>query len=146
MGEQHTFKCKHCWEGMNSQVQQDPLRPYRRSLSTNEFEILRYMPPHPPNPYLIPRLWIANMGSIFLSFFFFFSSFLATLRHMGFPGKGSDLSHSCGNTRSSNPQSRAGDWTRIPALQGCRPSHWAPAGTPQAFLSGSGLQPASVYW
>ena len=40
---------------------------------------------------------------------FLFYLFWAALQHMEFPGQGSELSHSCGNTRTLNPLCQTGD-------------------------------------
>ena len=70
--------------------------------------------------------------------FFFFPFFLAILRHMEFPGQGSDLSHSCSYTGSLTHC-----WGRPgiePVTRACRDdadctiwSHFTIAGTPWGF-------------
>ena len=64
----------------------------------------------------------------------FFFSFLASLRHMEFPGLGSDLCCSCGNARSFNPLCWAGDQTHVLALQKHHQSCWTTVGTPCFIL------------
>ena len=61
------------------------------------------------------------------SFSFFFSPFLATLRHMEFLGQGSDSSHSCNLCWD-------GGGTYAQALQRCHQSCCAIAGTPTFFF------------
>ena len=66
--------------------------------------------------------------------------FFAALQHMGFPGQGSDPSHSwdlccsCGSTGSLNPLYQAGDWTCILVLQRSCPSCCITVGTPWSLF------------
>ena len=63
-------------------------------------------------------------------------SFGHSVVYMEFLGQGSDLNHiwdlchSCSIARYFNPLCLAGDWTCVRALQRCRPSCCATAGTP----------------
>ena len=77
--------------------------------------------PHPPQhfPFKQAALKFAFLF-IYLFFFSFFFSLLAAPRHMEFPGRGSDLSHSfnlchsCGNARSLNPLFQTGESNLCP--------------------------------
>ena len=81
----------------------------------------------PQSTYFLLDIYSSGIaGSSGSSIFNFFSSFLAVLQHMEFPGQGSDLSQQC---RILKPLCQARGWTSVPVLQRCHWSCCATAGT-----------------
>ena len=97
------------------------------------------------NPYFTLSYLSFLRQYCFCFILFCFSSFLATLWHMKFPGQGPDLScscnlcQSCRNTESLNSLHWAGDWTRVPVLQRLHRSHCTAAGTPAILFCNNWL-------